>query len=268
MHGVGAEGINKWKIARTSALEFISAAPPQARISLSTFSSSVGRAFKSEGGRQAMEDWLNSAELAGTSSLKGKAAIYRALSETIQDMGAIQPGDSIYIVTDGYDYTQASEASRAASELQSNGIRLFAFLLNDLVNASNGLPPTGGLPVNPSGGGVQPPPIIPQQLADVVRASGGMGLIWYPGGRRSNSWSIQGYDYDDTTQEAIRTAARTIAQAITTFYILTVSPPAGSHGLGDWKLEIVDTQGKKRKDVILAYPSKLSGCGGTISGPK
>jgi len=215
-----------------------------------------------------MEDWLNSAELAGTSSLKGKAAIYRALSETIQDMGAIQPGDSIYIVTDGYDYTQASEASRAASELQSNGIRLFAFLLNDLVNANNGLPPTGGLPVNPSGGGVQPPPIIPQQLADVVRASGGMGLIWYPGGRRSNSWSIQGYDYDNTTREAIRTAARTIAQAITTFYILTVSPPAGSHGLGDWKLEVVDTQGKKRKDVILAYPSKLSGCGGTISGPK
>ncbi len=76
----------------------------------------------------------------------------------------------------------------------------------------------------------------------------------------ANNGCIQGYDYDDATQETIRTAARTIAQAITTFYILTVSPPAGSHGLEDWKLEVVGARGKQRKDVTLAYPAKLAGC--------
>ncbi len=191
MHGVGSKGINKWKTARSAAFDFISLAPTQARISLSTFSSAPGRSFKSEEGRQPMQDWLNSAELAGTSTLKGKAEIYRTLSETARNMGAIQPGDSIFIVTDGYDYTKSSEALRAASELQSSGIRLFAFLLDDLVNANDRLPPTSGLVVDYNRS-VPPPPILPQQLADVVRASGGLGLTWYPGGRRGEQWLHSG----------------------------------------------------------------------------
>ena len=181
-------------------------------------------------------------------------------------MGAIRPGDSIFIVTDGYDYTKSSEATRAASELQSNGIRLFAFLLNDLVNANDRLPPTAGLVVDYNRS-VPPPPILPQQLADVVRTSGGMGLTWYPGGSRGESSSIQGYDYDSATQQAIRTAARAIAQAITTFYILTVGPPTGARGLEDWKLEVVDGRGKQRKDVTLAYPSKISVCNAVAPQP-
>jgi hypothetical protein len=257
MAGVGAQGFEKWRIAHLAASEFIAATPPGARISLFTLSGKSSHAFQSAGGKQPIEDWLNSKEMLGTSSLKGRTALYRALWQTLKGLEPTQPGDAIYVVTDGHDFVNGGSVSRVAAELQSSGVRLYTFLLNDLV----------GSDVHTSMEGVVTsaarPRLGPGELTDLVQGSGGLGFTWYPGDRsKTNLYQMTttSFEYDANTLPAIRARTHAIERAIDNFYILGVSPPQRSAVAEAWKLEVVDADGKKRKDVTLAYPGKLMDC--------
>jgi hypothetical protein len=46
------------------------------------------------------------------------------------------------------------------------------------------------------------------------------------------------------------------------YYRLEVELPAETEKPRDWKLDMVDAQGKRRKDVGVVYPQKLGPCGG------
>jgi hypothetical protein len=248
MGGFDSEGINKWRVAWSAASEFISAAPPQASISLFTFSKALGLTFRSSGGRQPIADWLNSREALGTSSLKGTKAFYKTLPDVLKEMNPSHPGDAIYLITDGREFVDGGTVTRAASELRSAGVRLFTFLLDDATLASE----------HPQLGG--------GEVSDLVQGSGGLGITWYPGGRSKTeiAWSARDFAYDDKTLLGIRATVQRMEIAITNFYVLTVAPPTGSSP-DDWKLEVLDAQGKKRKDVFLAYPGKLQGCDGNTA---
>lgn len=256
MGGRGAQGINKWKIARSAALEFLEAAPAQADVSLVTFSDKIEQTFKASDGRQPMEDWLKSAESLRASTLKGKAALHRTIIDATKTMERVHPGDAIYVITDGRNDKKFSMASSVAEELQSHGVRLFSFVLNDL----RGLDLYGvdegehTVPAHNPG---------PQELDDIVRNSGGLGYAMYPGGERIGQSYGSVYDYDDHSVTITRVAANQIEIAISNFYILSVALPEDARGLEAWQLEVVDGQGKKRKDLTPAYPSRLPGCGGT-----
>jgi hypothetical protein len=213
--------------------------------------------FQSASGRQPIEDWLNSREMMGTSSLKGRAALYSALSQTMKGLEPAQPGDVIYVVTDGHDFANSAVVSRVAAELRSTGVRLYAFLLNDLV----------GSDVHTSMEGIVTsaarPRLGPGELTDLVLGSGGLGFTWYPADRSRTdlSWTTTtSFEYDANTLPAIQATAHATERAISNFYILAVHPPTGSSVAEDWKVEVVDAEGKKRKDVTLAYPGKLAGC--------
>jgi hypothetical protein len=251
MAGSGPQGSNKWKIARSAASEFISAAPPQAPVSLVTFSDGfIRQAFQSSGGRQPMVAWLNS-----PATLKGLPAITKTLSEILKAMEPTHPGDAIYLITDDHKFDPAASFSRVAGELQSSGVRLFAFLLNDV----------GGLDLYTSAEGNRLSPVLQRHMgsgdvSDLVQNSGGLGFAWSPG-FRSVSFSAKGFDYNENTLAAIRTIDHGIEAAIDNFYILAVSPPGDPAATDEWKVEVVDAEGKKRNDVTLAYPGKLAGCG-------
>jgi hypothetical protein len=250
MGGFGAQGINKWRIAWSAASEFISTAPPQASVSLFTFSEAIGHMFKNSDGRQAMKDWLNSREAMGTTFLKGTKALYRTLPDVLKEMTPPLPGDAIYLVTDGREFTDGATVARAAGELQSRGVRLFGFVLDDVTQAM----PRAGL-----GAG---------EVSDLIQDSGGLGVTWSPGGRLNigTTFSPKSFEYDDTTLRGIRATDYRIEAAITNFYVLGVVPSASASAAEDWKLEVVDGQGKKRNDVFLAYPGKLQGCAGKTIG--
>ncbi len=257
MAGEGAEGFNKWRIARSAASEFISAAPPEARISLFTFSRSINHTLQSADGWQPIEDFLSSREMLGTSSLKGKAALYRALSQTLKALEPTQPGDAIYVVTDGHEFATGGAVSRVAGELQSTGVRLFSFLLNDFVGSDVHTSMLGIITSAPR------PRLGPGELTDLVQGSGGLGFTWYPTDRSKTNlyWTTTtSFEYGANTLPAIRTTAHAIETAIGNFYILAVRPPEGSRAAADWKVEVVDAGGKKMKDVTLAYPGKIASC--------
>jgi hypothetical protein len=261
MGGLGAQGIDKWKIARTTASEFLLAAPPQAEVSLFTFSADVGKTFHSIDGRKAMEDWLGTAESQHGASLSGKAALHRTLLEMVKTLEPARAGDAIYLVSDGRNDIKLSMASSVAEELQSSGVRLFSFALNDagesdLYSVDEGEHSESSPP--PSAG--------PKELADLVRVSGGLEFTLHPGGNRiGQSFGTTSYNYDEKSRQAARFAANEFETAISNFYVLSVGLPEDARGLADWQVEIVDGQGKKRKDVTLGYPSRIPGCAGNPS---
>jgi hypothetical protein len=259
MGGLGAQGIDKWKIAREAAAAFLNLAPPQAEISLSTFSATIARTFQSSDGRKAMQDWIESPESMRASELKGKAAIHQVIIETAKAMEPVHPGDSIFVITDGVNDRNFSMAASVSDELAARGIRLFEFMLDDSRRADNGI----------AAGGVSASAPVPnpdaKELSEVVRGSGGLGYTLLPGGRKIGQSFGASYDYDERTRQNVRTSVSEIEIAISNFYILTAGQPNNAHGndargLVDFQLEVVDAQGKKRKDVNLTYPARIPGC--------
>jgi len=252
MGGIGAQGIDKWKIARAAALEFLGAADPKADVSLLAFSATVGKKFSSSDGRQPMLDWLNSPDSLRPSSLNGKAALHRTLLETAKAMEPSRLGDAIYVITDGRNDSQYSMAASVADELQSSRVRLYSFMLNDT-------PWTG-----PYDAGERERER--REFTDLVKDSGGFGYSLHPmGARVGQSFGTDSYRFDDRTHQTVRVAAYEIESAITNFYILTVGLPPHWPSLENWKLEIVDDHGKERKNLSLGYPSRLARCDGNPS---
>jgi hypothetical protein len=257
MGGFGAQGIDKWKIARGAATDFLNVAPLQAQISLSTFSATIERTFESSAGRKALQDWLDNPESLRTSGLKGKAAIYRAILETAKGMEPAHPGDSILVITDGRNDRSFSMAADVSDELASRGIRLFAFVLDDSHRADDGI----------TAGGISESTPLPNPdakiLSELVKASGGLGYTLYPGGNTIGQSFGLSYNYDDRTHQNVQSSISEIEIAISHFYILSVDLSGDARGPQDWQLEVVDDQGMRRKDVIVAYPARIAGCHGS-----
>lgn len=253
------------KIAKAAALQFISTAPPQAPISMFTFFDSIEHRFNSSDGRKPMEDWLNANQTPGPTR-KGTSDLADTLLTIVKAMEPAHLGDAIYVITGNFDRLffpvgdkkVPAVASDLASELQSSGVRLFALVLEVV-------PRSGWSAVLPDNNMVTVPqtPVGSAELASLVRGSGGLGLGWYPS-EKSRSFASS-FDYDNATQAAIRESSRGFQEAIGNFYVLSVVPPEHSSDAEDWKLNVVDSKGKKLKDVTLAYPGKIAGC--TAPGP-
>jgi Mg-chelatase subunit ChlD len=240
-------GEDKWEIARTAALEFLSAAPPQAQISLITFAGTTDYQFDSSGGRKPIEDWLNGEETLESKAFKGKTSLYSTLLDTVKSLEPAHPGDAIYVVSDGYDKGDA-DRSAVAAELRSSGVRLFTFLLNDATVIPLGVTP-------------------PTELHEMARASGGLAFRLKEetaGSGWAGSGFVPHYSYQKMAGFA-RNASHWVEGAIIDFYVLSIQEHDGSSGAGEWKLEVVDSQGRERKDVVLAYPAAIRGCHGSAS---
>jgi hypothetical protein len=251
------------KIAKAAALEFISTAPPEAPISMFTFSTAIERRFNSSDGRKPMEDWLNGNQNT-TPSHKGSSDLTQTLLTIVKAMEPVHVGDAIYVITGDLDPLFSATGTKEvpaiapdlARELRSSGVRLFALVLEVV-------PRTAWNVVLPDDNMIKIPytPTGSAELANLIRGSGGLALNWYPS-EKSRSFASS-FDYDDATKAAIRESSRGFQAAISNFYILTVAPPEHSSVPEDWKLEAVNSQGKKLKGITLAYPGKIVGCAAT-----
>lgn len=227
-----------------------------------TFFTSIEQRFDSSAGRQPMVDWLKSSLGPNQPAHKGFSDLAQTLLTIAKAMQPAHPGDAIYVITGNMDRLflepRSKEVSavlpQLASELQSSGIRLFVFFLEmvprrgwDVIQPDNNM---STIPLSPPEGRAA--------LADLIKGSGGLFLNWYPG-TRSVSFGPS-YVYNEGTQAAIRELSRGFQTAISNFYVLSVSPAERSPELRDWSLDVVDSQGKKLKNIALAYPARIAGC--------
>jgi hypothetical protein len=231
MKGDSEGGSAKWKIAHAAAVEFISSANSQAQVSLMGFASEINTRFDSFGGRQPIEDWLNRPAMREGKEVKGRTALSQTILEAVRDLGPANPGDAIYVITDGGDNSSKERMSQVEGALR--GVRLFTFLLNGPAKTEEERSGTN-------------------DLYELTLKSGGFLVSISPG--------VGGYDVGDRTISSIRASTRMLQTQMANFYLLGIEA-TGNIPKADLKVNVVDVRGNSRKGVTVAYPHKLSPTG-------
>jgi hypothetical protein len=231
MNGDFEGGSAKWRIADAAALEFVSSAPPQTQVSLFAFGSEIDKRFDALGGRQPIEDWLVRPTVREGKELRGRTALSQTILEAVRDLGQTNPGDAIYVITDGGDNSSKERMSQIEAALR--GVRLFTFLLN------------GPAKTEEEKSGIE-------DLYEATLKSGGFLVSISPG--------VGGYDVGDRTISSIRASTRMLQAQMANFYLLGIEP-TDNIPKADVKVKVVDVRGRSRKDVTVAYPHKLSPAG-------
>ena len=90
----------KWQIAREAAAEVVAATPGSVPIAFLGFSDRINSTFAFEQGRSAIADWLRQRS-SQRKNLKGRTALFDSTVAAIKLLQPLQPGDSIYAITDG-----------------------------------------------------------------------------------------------------------------------------------------------------------------------
>ncbi len=239
----GAEmGGDEWEVARDEAREFITAASPEARLSLLTFSDKVEERSTLSVDRHRALEWLGSSA-SNRTSVKGHTSLYEAILAGLKELDPPQPGDAIFAVTDGGENSSKARFEKVANLVRASGVRLFTFLLPEDI-------PFEGR----------------ENLLEMVRESGGFEVELYPSpipvgapaavDRRTEMLAHR-VIYDDRVKSAIHASVYAFNRQITSFYLLTLNLPDNLTKPRDWSLELVDQRGHNRKDAILTYPGHL-----------
>ena len=232
MNGDFEGGSAKWRIANAAALEFVSSAPPQAQLSLFGFATEIDKRFDAVGGRGPMEAWLNRSTVRDGKELKGRTALSQTILEALRGMGSTNPGDAIYVITDGGDNSSKERFSQIEGALR--GVRLFAFLLN------------GSLKTEEERSGLS-------DLYELTVRSGGFLVSISPG--------AGGFNFGDRTIASIRGSTLMLQAQMANFYVLGIELPDNIQKAAHLKVEVVDEQGRSRKGVTVAYPRSLAAAG-------
>lgn len=106
---------DRWAIARAMALAFVTWAPPKEQIWLLSFNDTVQQRFGPSDEHKAIEDWLNDPSVREGKENKGRTAELQAISAANKVLSPPQPGDAIYIITDGGDNFSKVTAAQVVS---------------------------------------------------------------------------------------------------------------------------------------------------------
>jgi hypothetical protein len=161
---------------------------------------------------------------------KGSTAILDSLDYSIKLLQPGEVGDVIYIVSDGGENSSKVHRSDVESKLVGHGIRLFAFILQP--KAPFATPEEAA---------------EPSLLSELTQVTGGMVV-------------------DDDSATALDTRPKLSAvlhrgyEQMAHFYDLQLSISNRGVKKERLRLDIVDQDGKKRKDVSLTYPQYLLPC--------
>lgn len=230
---------NKQKVANAVASEFVSLAPEQMQVSLLSFASSIDERLQAANGRKPIQQWLASSPPSSQKRKDVQTAMYDAMFETLHEFGPAHPGDSIYVITDGGDNRSKAKFSQLEHALLRSGVRLYVFLLTDLTSMQGDQAGTFNLEglARRSGG-----------LLDGMQASGLMPV------------TADRFVYNDEVVRAIQNTTRQTLNQMSAFYVLSVLEEKPSVRPKDWNLEVVDSDGHKRKDIGLAYSDSPESC--------
>lgn len=236
MAGV-TEKNKKWRIAREAVEDFLTETPADVPVALVTFSSKVHDILDFSQGRPSITAWLKRGPSQWT-DIKGTTALYDAAAVAAKLLEPALPGDSIYAITDGGDNSSRISETAAKQQLLQSQIRLFVFLFSE------------------------PTPIEEERLGresvmELARDTG--GFVFGVSGRRSSPWTPFGFDYDynENAQEGIKLQTRALNIQVNGFYTLQLDTHPSARKSSKVSLEIVDGNGKVRKNLEWTYRRAL-----------
>ena len=238
----GDVGAKKWAIARSAVQGLVASAPSKTNIFLITFAEKIEQQLDATFDRQAITNWLNAPSTSDPKTLKGHTALFAAIMEAFKRLEPTQPGDAIFVVTDGGENKSMISGKQVRRQLQTSGVRLFTFLLKSWFPSSE----------EDSGA---------TELEKMVRSSGGfeIGLSSLSDITVSTTVSSR-WHYDERAISLVGAAMQILNTQISNFYVVTVALPESPRKPARWRLEAVDLQGRKMKGLRLTYPHELDTC--------
>ncbi len=163
--------------------------------------------------------------------------MFDAILEGLKLLGVVQPGDAIYAITDGGENASHAPGAQTKEALLQSGVRLFVFLL------------TEPLPPSPQDDNMD-------AFLEMVHASGGF-LFGIPGrnGPFAATWGFD-YTYDKDSRDKVSMYTKELNIQVGGFWTLELAAPS-SKKEEKLKLEVVDHEGRTRKDVWVTSPRAL-----------
>ena len=225
----------KWTIARDAVEEVLALTPEDVGLALLTFSRNVELKADFAQGRPAIAAWLRQGP-SQPGNLKGTTALFDTVSAALKLLEPVRQGDAIYVVTDGGDNSSHTSKNKVEKALLRSGVRLFVFLFSE------------------------PTPIEEMRVGvdSIVELAGNTGGFVFGTPATSVRGSVYGglnflYDYNDRTRERIKLYTQVLNVQLNGFYTLQIAEPS-SHKRTRINLDIVDNEGKGRKDIAFTFP--------------
>jgi von Willebrand factor type A domain len=231
----GEKANGKWRIAREAADDLLAETPDDVSIAMLTFSGKVRDVVDFSRGRTAIATWLR--EDPGqrpNRKYSPKTALFDAILEGLRLLQPVQPGDAVYVITDGGDNASQASADKTRSALLQSGVRLFAFLFAE--------------PLKPSSEEEGKDAFL-----SMVADSGGFvfGVSGHQPVGSGFPWAA-GSVYNDDHPERVRLLTQLLNIQLNGFWTLELEAPL-SNKTSNVKLEIAADEGSARKDVGVTY---------------
>jgi hypothetical protein len=221
----------KWQTVKLVSQHLVASSPNSFRVALALFASGVIETL--DFGHSAREILQRVQQLPDGEKLvpKGKrrTALLDYVLQALTLFGRPEPGDTVFIITDGGDNFSRVGSGEVERALIAGGVRFFAVALHDIYS-----------PTEREDEGVD-------MLADIAKWTGGGVLdVYSPPTLGANSRS------EASLQKLYDQIARS--------YRLVLEPAKSVAKDVGWELEVVDNQGKRRKDLNVTYPRNLPAC--------
>jgi hypothetical protein len=239
-------GSAKWRIAREAVDDLLTATPTDVPIAMLTFASNVHDTFDFFESRGLIANWLSKGPGQQPNlKLAARTALFDAILGGLKFLTPVQPGDTLYVITDAGDNASEATLVQTKKALLNAGVQLFAFLFDVPLPAPD-----------------DDPVAVTQEQAeqvpfkDMVDDSG--GSLFTIAGRRLNRASADfEYTYDEENRTKLNLYTKELDAQVNGFWTLELAEPS-SNKESRMNVTVVDHKGKPRKDVRVTYSRMLS----------
>jgi hypothetical protein len=229
-----------WRVPIDVARSVVDNMPANIEIGLAVFSGRIVPLVSPSANRQPLLDQIEALR-ASQKLVEQKTSSGTALWDSIVDAAAmlrpVQPGDVIYVVTDGADNLSRSGSSEVAQILAASGIRLFCFgIVNgEWVKLRTADQVTGAT-----------------ELTRVMEATGGWGMAATPA-----QWVT--FQRSKKPPQFERDMNLQFHQ-LKNFYRVNLELPEPLTRPQEWRLLLTGVDQSRQKELELIYPHRLMPC--------
>jgi VWA domain-containing protein len=230
----------KWQVARAAAWDFVATLQPGSRASLMTFSEKAEIETALSPNLKVIQDWVTDQATRPPKSFHGRTALFAAIQSAVAELQPTEPGDAIYVISDGGENASRMSRPKVEEALRSAGVRLFGLIIPSRFFA------------------VEEERVGTLEFADLSKQSG--GFVETLGLGNSPSEFGEPVVYDKLMEDQVWLRSRQVSLEIESFYAIELQLPDNPDKKQRLEIRVVDGRGHNRKDLLQAYPRKVSTC--------
>lgn len=234
---------SKWMLALQVAGDAAAFLPLDSEVALDTFAEKIDETVNFAQGREAIAKKIIALK-PGIKAVHSKlrtTALWDSLLEALDHLGRSQPGDVVYLISDGGDNTSKTKPQTVESAYVRTGVRLFSFVLISESTLGHRMPDEEG--------GVS-------TLQEFTRLTGG-NIIFLPAGGKLR---LRNFSLGKQDKAAIAHVLGGVYMQMKEFYWLEMTLPQQVDKPRDWILKLTNSPDAGRKNLQLRYPPKLFPC--------